>query len=335
MTGNGGAPVGQRPFRPVPGPSIRWPATFGTRFAVFVDCEEEFDWSAPLDRAQRATSAMRAFPDAHRQFADRGVGLTCMVDHPVATDPASVDLLRAVVADGRSAIGAQLHGWVTPPYDEAVSGITSFAGNLPRSLEAAKIAALTATIEQAFGAQPLAFRAGRYGLGPNSWALLSENGYRLSSSVRARYDYSAEGGPDYRRVGNAAWRAGDLIELPLTTVFTGAARRGGRRLYEAAGRVPHGRGALARSGLLRRVALTPEDMPVAEVLEAIEVAIGEGQRLLTFSFHSPSLMPGHTPYVRDAADLTAFWHWWTLVLTRLDRLGVAPASLAEVLAAAG
>ena len=320
-------------FRPVPGPPLRWPAEFGTRFTVFVDCEEEFDWSAPVNRAQRATTAMRAFPEAHRRFAGHEVGLTCLVDHPVAVDPASVAILREVTADGRSAIGAQLHPWVNPPHDEAVSPRNSFPGNLPRAQERAKIEALTAAIDHGFGARPLVYRAGRYGLGPDSWALLAAAGYRLSSSVRARYDYRGGGGPDYRAVGNEAWRVGGLIELPLTTVFTGHFRRGGAGLYDAAGKVPRGRGLLARAGLLNRIALTPEDMPIAQALEAVEVAVADGLQLLTFSFHSPSLVPGHTPYVRDAADLATFWRWWDRMLDRLDRLGVRPASLDQVIAA--
>lgn len=325
---------GATPFRPVPGEPVRWSEAFGTRFTVFVDVEEEFDWTAPLDRAHRATTAMAAFPAAHRRFAERGVGLTCMIDHPIATDPGSVDLLRTVAGDGRSAIGAQLHPWVTPPHDEPVNGFTSFSGNLPRALQAAKIATLTTAIADAFGAPPQAFRAGRYGLGPDTLALLAAAGYRLDSSVRPGYDYSGEGGPDYARAGNAAWHANGLVELPLTTIFTGRARLGGGGLHQALGRIPKARGLFARAGLLSRVALTPEDMPVRAALDAVELAVGEGLRLLTFSFHSPSLAPGHTPYVRDAADLKAFWRWWDAVLDRLDRLGVRPASLAQILAAA-
>jgi len=68
--------------------------------------------------------------------------------------------------------------------------------------------------------------------------------------------------------------------------------------------------------------------------EAIAVAIGEGARLLNFSFHSPSLVPGNTPYVRDASDLARFWSWWDRVLAELDRRGVRSASLNEVIAAA-
>ncbi|WP_336297258.1 hypothetical protein [Sphingomonas sp. 7/4-4] len=40
------------------------------------------------------------------------------------------------------------------------------------------------------------------------------------------------------------------------------------------------------------------------------------------------------PYVRDAADLVAFHRWWDAVFGLLARLGVAPASLAELLDAA-
>ena len=98
-----------RPPPPTAAQRIVWPDDFGTRFTVFVDVEEEFDWHAPLDTRNRATTAMAAFPDAHRRFAERGVGLTCMVDHPIATDPASVAILSRVVEDGRSEIGTQLH----------------------------------------------------------------------------------------------------------------------------------------------------------------------------------------------------------------------------------
>lgn len=313
---------------------IDWPASFGTRFTVFVDVEEEFDWSAPPARDQRATSAMAAFPAAHRRFADRAVPLACMVDHPIATDPRSVDILAQILADGRSTIGVQLHAWVTPPFEETLSSANSYAGNLPLALEAAKIDAMTHAIRIAFGTTPIAYRAGRYGIGPATLGLLAARGYRIDSSVRARHDYAADGGPDFTAMGAAAYRDGGMVELPLTTVFTGAARGGGARLYRALGRIPHARGLFARTGLLSRIPLTPEGIPLADAIEAIEVAVGEGVRLLNLSFHSPSLVPGHTPYVRDAADLRRFDHWWDGVLDRLDRLGVVSASLADILAAA-
>ena len=229
------APAGaQTPWRPPVGPPVAWPTSFGTRFSVFVDTEEEFDWSQPLSRNARAVTATAAIPAAHRWFADRGIALTFLVDHPVASDPAAVDRIRATFADGRSTVGTQLHPWVNPPHEEEVTGPNSFVGNLPLALQAAKLDILTDLITEQFGRRPLIYRAGRYGIGPETWHLLAERGYRIDSSLRARYDYRAESGPDFRHVGNEAFAISDgLIELPLTTVFTGAMRS--PSLYEALG----------------------------------------------------------------------------------------------------
>jgi hypothetical protein len=318
---------------PDPANLVAWPADFGTRFTVFVDTEEEFDWDAPLTRDAHATTAIAALPEAHRRFADRGVPLTFMVDYPIATDPHAVDMVHAALADGVSAVGTQLHAWVNPPFDEPLSPANSYAGNLPPALEAAKLDALGDAITTAFGAAPRVYRAGRYGIGPATMALLAARDYRIDSSMRARYSYARDDGPDFRAIGNHAFRVGDLVELPLTTVFTGRAARGGVRLYERLGAMPKGRGLFARAGLLSRVALTPEDMPLDDALEAVAVAVGEGVRVLNFSFHSPSLAPGHTPYVRDAADLAAFHRWWDRIITDLARRDVRAASLDALIVA--
>src|SRR3546814_21092571 len=83
-------------------------------------------------------------------------------------------------------------------------------------------------------------------------------------SIRSRYDYRHDGGPDFGAIGNDAfWRDAHrrVIELPPTTVFTGLGRRGGEGLYRTLGAIPRGRGVAARLGVLARVALTPEDRP--------------------------------------------------------------------------
>jgi hypothetical protein len=325
---------GYRPDPPAIDRQVRWPNDFGTRFTIMVDTEEEFDWSAPFSRDNRSTQAIAALPDAHRRFSERGIGITYLVDHPIATSPLAIETLNELLRDGRSAIGAQLHPWVTPPFDETINDRNSFAGNLDSRLEHAKIAALTTAIVSAFGVAPLIYRAGRYGLGPDSAASLIAHGYRIDSSMRARYDYSGIGGPDYRAIGNAGfWIDRDLIELPLTSIFTGRLRKSGAALHPLLARVPYGPAIAARSGLLARVALTPEDMPLADALEAIRVAVGEGERLLNFSFHSPSVAPGHTSFVRDTGDLAAFHRWWDQVLALLDRLDVHSASHDELIEA--
>lgn len=324
-------------FAPPTGPRFRWPDGFGTRFAICVDTEEEFDWNAPFDRQATAVTAIRSLPDLHRRFADRGVPLTYLCDYPVAATPEAADTIAALLDDGISAVGAHLHPWVTPPHDERVSRPNSFAGNLSPALEGAKLDTLGAAIARAFGRAPRMFRAGRYGMGPATLGLLAGRGYVIDSSMRSGFCYTGEGGPDFRHVGNHAFRVGAggaLLELPLTTVWLGAMRAGGAALYDLMGRLPRGRGVASRLGLLDRIALTPEEMPVAEALRAIDRAIEDGVELLNFSFHSPTIVPGLTPYVRDADDLARFHGWWDAVLDRLAAHGVRPASEAELVAAA-
>ena len=334
MTSKSPPAPGFCPYPPVPADLIDWSPDFGTRFIVFVDVEEEFDWDLPLSRDNRSVGAVSALPDAHARFAAAGVPLALMLDHPVASDAGAIDLIGPLLTGG-SAVGAQLHPWVTPPFDEELTPRNSFAGNLPRDLEAAKLDALTDAITAAFGQRPTAYRAGRYGIGPHTIDLLTTRGYRLDSSMRPGFDYAHEGGPDFSAVGNHAFRIGELVEVPSTTVFTGLARGGGMGLYRAGGMMPKGRAILARARLLQRIPLTPEGIPIAEALEAVRIAVVKGVRVLSFAFHSPSLVPGHTPYVRDASDLRAFWDWWDRVLAELDRLGVRPCGLAELIAAAG
>lgn len=300
---------------------------------VFVDTEEEFDWGAPFRRDNHGTRHMAALPAAHARLAALGLPLTYMIDYPIATCPRSAEILRALIADGQTAIGTQLHPWVNPPFEEKVSCYNSFAGNLPLALEQAKLKTLTDAIERATGTRPIAYRAGRYGIGPNTLETLAGLGYRIDSSMRSGYCYAREGGPDFSAVPNHAFHVAGLVELPLTTVFTGGLRRGGAGLYRRVGALPHGPGIASRLGLLSRVALTPEDMPLADALEAVRVAVGEGVRLLNFGFHSPSIEPGHTPYVRDADDLARFYRWWDGVSALLARLGVGGVSLAELLEA--
>lgn len=334
-------PLGATPHRlTFPAPTddalIDWPDSFGRRFIVSVDVEEEFDWSRPFPAAARGVTAVAALPAMHERLAGAGVPVTYLVDFPVADDPAAVAVLRRLLAAGGAEIGAQLHPWVNPPHIEVPTHTASFAGNLAPDVEAAKLDTLVEAIERAVGTAPRVYRAGRYGLGPNTVSLLAARGFVADMSMRARHDYRREDGPDYSLVGPAAFRLpSGLIELPLSTIFTGRYRRRGIRLHATAARVPKGQGVLARLGLLSRVPLTPEGTPVREAVAAVDAAARDGERLLHLAFHSPSLVPGHTPYVRTQADRAAFDRWWDAVLTALARTGYAPASLDEILAAAG
>jgi hypothetical protein len=320
--------------RPAAGSFVRFHAEGERRFLLTVDTEEEFDWSQPLKRSGHSLDTiprLRKF----QQFCERhGVVPVYLIDYPIATSTLAADILRGAVAAGKAEVGVQLHPWVSPPHDEEVNQYNSFAGNLPPDLEFAKLKNLRDTIEQNFGARPMIYRAGRYGVGPNTARFLAEAGIAIDTSVRSRFDYSAGGGPDFRDLPLRPWwvgKSGGLMELPLTTVFQGALRRWGPAIYPRLWRIPRMRGVLARLGLLDRIPLTPEGVGIAEALRGIDIAVAEDIPVLVFSFHSPSLSPGFTPYVREAGDLDDFYEWWRQAFARLEQHGVKPTTVKEIM----
>lgn len=312
-------------------------ADFGRRFVIFVDTEEEFDWSAPRRRDADAVTAIAMLPEGHARFARFGVIPTYMVDYPIANNPASAAIVASLADGGGAVIGAQLHPWVNPPLDEVMSNANSFVGNLPIEIERAKLRALTGRITEALGARPAVYRAGRYGIGANTAQLLVEEGYRLDVSIRSLFDYREDGGPDFSGYPIWPWWVDSgrrLLELPLSAAYTGRWRQRGARLFPVSARFPLSRAILSRAGLLQRVALTPEGMPLHDVLSAINILIDEGVTLFSLSFHSPSLRPGNTPYVRDVSELSTFWKWWHAVLDLFARHGIENASATDFIAAA-
>lgn len=306
------------------------------RFWVTIDTEEDFDWAAPFARTGYSLESVPALADCQGYFERAGVCPIYLVDWPIVADDHAVAILGSAQDAGLCEVGAQLHPWVTPPYDEDVNAHNSYTGNLPSDLQRAKMTALRDAIRDRFGAAPTVYRAGRYGLGHDTASMLAELGFRCDTSVRAGFDYRDGHGPNYRAAPLHPWwvgtTRGPILEMPVTTVFGGLFGRAGRWLYHRTSSNSHA--ALARLGLAERIALTPEGIPAERACKAIDIAIEQRLPVLNFSFHSPSLQPGNTPYVRSEADLELFYRWWDVVLDHLARRGVEPTTAAEILAMA-
>jgi hypothetical protein len=308
-------PGGRAGLRPPPADAFADIAPLGDRpvLTVVVDTEEEFDWSKPHSRAAVAVTSIAA-QDRAQAICDRwGVVPTYVVDYPVAADAAAAATLRGFADAGRAVIGTHLHPWVNPPHDEDVTIFNSFAGNLPPALEGAKLAVLTDTIERAFGKRPTIYKAGRYGIGASTPGLLAALGYRVDISVFARLLPDGDGGPDFRAFPpRPYWLTPDrsVLEIPLACGFFGLLADAGPRLsprtqagLAARLRVP---GILSRLRLLEQSRLTPESVDLGELKRITRALVAQGHRVLQFAWHSPSLVAGHTPYVRTDAELTAF-----------------------------
>jgi hypothetical protein len=138
---------------------------------------------------------------------------------------------------------------------------------------------------------------------------------------------------DFGGIAAHGFRRDGMIELPLTSVFDGLLRRCGPAPPSARPDRSHMVAGAGTRGSVQRIPLTPEGVSIADALAGIDRALQDGVRLLVFSFHSPTLEPGHTPYVRDARDRAQFDRWWDVVFDRLAERGVLPTTVADILAA--
>lgn len=315
------APPTDVPFPiPLPRPRDRARLRAGAApvLVVVVDTEEEFDWSQPFDRRHVGVTHMRSierFQSVCDEFAVRPV---YVIDYPIATQPVAFEPLRAFQQAQRCEIGAHLHPWVCPPYDEVVDAHNSYPGNLERDLERRKLAALTEAIEANLGTRPRAYKAGRYGFGPNTAEILRELGFEVDLSPCPAFDLGADGGPDWSaHPAWAAWvpeesparreSARELLSIPTSGAFVGLLGAQGRALHRFATRpalrflrLP---GILSRLGLLERLHLSPEGYRSEHHRRITRALLARGVETFTFALHSPSVQPGCTPYVRTEADL--------------------------------
>ena len=289
------------------------PRTGPPTLFVVVDTEEEFDWSAPFNRASTGVTAIRQL-EGFQPLLDRfGIRPTYVIDYPVASKPESYPVLKHLVESGRCAIGAHLHPWVTPPFSEEVTRANSFSCNLGAALEEAKMRTLVTAIEDHVGIQPRIYKAGRYGFGETTIGVLQRLDFRIDVSVNPLMNYSAESGPNFEAFDARPFFFGGtprLLEVPCTYGFAGALRRFGLGLHGLA-ETPFMRrlraaGILNRTGMLNKIMLSPEMSTFEEMRDLTYALVADGVRTFSMTFHSPSVEAGHTPYVRTAADLRAF-----------------------------
>jgi hypothetical protein len=303
-------------LNPPPADYCRFDHTEKAKLVVVIDTEEAFDWLGGRSQSNTAVQALRWIGRIQDIFDEYRITPVYVIDYPVASQADGYQPLQEIHSVGRCLIGAHLHPWVNPPYEESVNCYNSFPGNLPRHLEAAKLRILGDCIGEQFGFRPIIYKAGRYGFGPHTVDILEEQGYQVDLSVSPCIDWSAEGGPDFTQ--SSAWpywfgKHRRLLELPLTVGFAGLLRRCGTTLHGLARRPTltalHAPGALRHLGLAEQIWLSPEGYLSTQHIKLVRDLHHDGLRVFSFAFHSSSLEPGHTPYVRS-------WHALEALLCR-------------------
>jgi len=281
---------------------------------MIVDTESEFDWYGGFSRADDEVSAIPELSRLYEITRPFGVRPIHLIDHPVAKNGDAGVFLRRASDAGDCELGVQLHSWTTPPFEELVCARNSYGCNLPRDLQARKLAELVRIFEANFGTKPKVFKAGRYGIDSVGIDLLREHGFLVDTSMMPRTDLRREHGPNFMGcTSGPGWLDPqfEMLELPVTREVVGwAGAFFAPLLYSYTSR-PWGEwlhlpGLLARSRVADRLTLTPEGMTLPELKRLTVALLRRGQRILTFSLHSPSLAVGNTPYVRTEDQRQAF-----------------------------
>ena len=310
--------------------------------SVVIHTEEEFDWNKPHDRHATGVEHMRHIGRAQAMFDEFGIVPNYVLDYPIATQALAFEPLRAYADSGRALIGTHLHPWVTPPHTEEVNAYNSYPGNLPVELETEKLRTLTEAITDTFKHRPLTYLAGRYGFGPNTARILEDLGYEVDISPAVPINFCADGGPDYSGYSSDPYWFGKdrkLLGLPGSGGYVGLLRHGGTAVYE---RLTHPwlrrtrlSGVVARLRLMERIRLSPEDYSEPEMRRLTASLLGDGVRIFVFSFHSPSIHPGGTPYVQDETQLRRFMDkcrkYFDYFLGKLEGISLTPIEIKRFL----
>lgn len=310
---------------------------------VTIDVEED-NWG--FHGSELSVENIRKIPVLQNLFDRYGVRPTYLVTYPVASCGWAAGILSRIQADGGCEIGAHLHPWNTPPLQEERTEKNSMLKNLPYELQAAKLSTLTEKITGVFGRPPRSFRAGRWALGRDTVKALMRHHYLTDCSVTPTVSWlhHGEGSAYENPVTEPYWLdpegqnrqdTASILEVPATIGFN-------RWPFELFSRIHAGLqhdwlrfmrpiGVMHHSGLLRKIWLSPEVSSTADMIVLSRTMIRNGLRHFNLNFHSTTLLPGKSPFVKSQRDLEHFYRKIeTLLEYLLSEARVTSLTLSEV-----
>ncbi len=285
---------------------------------ITIDTEED-DWGSYVMHGA-STENILHLNELQELFERFGARPTYLINRPPLVQDESLRILKELAAREDVEIGGHCHPWNTPPATgEGEDRSMMFA--LPLKANRGKIKEVTRLIESELEVRPRSFRAGRWGFGPTVSEALVAEGYEIDCSVSPLIDWSPIGGPDYGEAPLVPYRcraskplapdqSGDLIELPTTVGFLHGdpAVRGRWRRQLENSRLTKLKlvGIADRTGLATRRWLSPENSTGAEMRRLVEACRESGFSYASMTFHSCTLLPGATPFVRNGAERMEF-----------------------------
>ncbi|MCK4614027.1 MAG: deacetylase [Thermoplasmata archaeon] len=261
------------------------------------------------------------------------------------------DFLKHHIKEGNAEVGAHLHPWDNPPYVPLTPDDQKhhpLPHELPEDLFRKKMGVLTDSIKHGFGAAPVSYRAGRWGLNEMNARVLIELGYIVDSSVTPNITWShltgipgGEGGKNYLHAPlQPYWldiadvtRPGssNLLEVPVTILFTQFPMRKlrfMRHVFRNHRTDLIGR-ALDRFGFgptwLRPYPQTTGD----KLIRVYQTAKSLDLPAVVMMLHSSELMPGGSPYNPDERSVERLYKKLETLFSYVSNDGTTANTLKE------
>ena len=285
-----------------------------TAFIITVDTEGDNLWARPRAITTHNAECLPRFQALCERFDFKPVYL---VNYEMAKSRFFTGFARDVLARDAGEVGMHLHAWNTPPIVPLTGDDfrhQPYLTEFPETVIREKIGTLTALLEDRFERKMVSHRAGRWSLDGRYAAALLDAGYRIDCSVTPGVDWGrnlgdpkGNGGSDYRGFPDRPYfldpsdisspATAGLLEVPMTVRPSQLYRNA-----EWAYRIPLLRSAANRLSPGLRW-LSPAESGLDDMRAAARSAREEGADHVEFMLHSSELMPGGSPFFRNAPDI--------------------------------
>lgn len=266
------------------------------KFIITVDTEGDNQWNI-YKGEQIKTENSRYIPHFQSLCEEYGLKPVYLINFEMANDEFLISYLKEKQLAGLCEVGTHVHAWNSPPeYKlEVINNANPYITEYPKDIIYAKMEYITELIEKKIGVRPVTHRAGRWATSDILFDILSDLGYIVDCSIVSGCNMmnfpgrSVNYGFDYRQKPNKAfWIREGLLEIPMSVKHTHTIE--GKSIKNGIKNLVMGKDVWFR----------PAISTVKEMKEHIEKKILMDADYVEFMIHSTELMPGGSPYFRDA-----------------------------------
>lgn len=293
-------------------------------FIITVDTEGDNLWNYRKGQKIETENALfiPRFQELCEEYGFKPVWLT---NYEMACDQRYIDYMKPRMEKGLCEVGIHVHAWNNPPLYELYA---KYAGNpylieYPDEIMLAKFETTYNLLKEKFGIEVKSHRAGRWTMDSRYFALLRDFGIVTDCSHTPGISWKhAEGetigGSDYSKVKNYTNIINDVLEVPVTIRKT---------------HIPIKGSFLHKMRVLLigdNVWLRPATASVEEMISLCKRVEAESRvDYLELMLHSSELMPGGSPYFKDAQSIEKLYKTLTEVFGYIKRMGYEGVTLAE------